>query len=60
MLDAYVIEEIKRREQHRERDDRPVVQVPVPTPPPDRPADRRPGEKDDDGSDRGVVIIDYN
>jgi hypothetical protein len=30
MLDAYVIEEIKRREQHRERDDRPTVQVPVP------------------------------
>jgi len=60
MLDAYVIEEIKRREQHRERDDRPVVQVPVPPPPPDRPADRRPGERDDDGPDRGVVIIDYN
>ncbi len=56
MLDAYVIEEIKRRERQRERDDRPVVQVPVPPPPPDR----RPGEKDDDGPDRGVVIIDYN
>ncbi|MCM2334475.1 MAG: hypothetical protein NDI82_11090 [Anaeromyxobacteraceae bacterium] len=55
MLDAYVIEEIKRRERQRERDDRPVVQVPVPPPP-----DRRPDEKDDDGSDRGVVIIDYN
>jgi len=56
MLDAYVIEEIKRRERQRERDDRPVVQVPVPPPPPDG----SPGQADDDGSDRGVVIIDYN
>ena len=56
MLDAYVIEEIKRRERHRERDDRPVVQIPVPPPP----EERRPDEKDDDGTgDRGVVIIDY-
>jgi len=56
MLDAYVIEEIKRRERHRERDDRPVVQIPVPQPP----EERRPDEKDDDGTgDRGVVIIDY-
>jgi hypothetical protein len=55
MLDAYVIEEIKRREQHRERDDRPVVQIPLPPPPP-------PDGRDDDGGDqdRGVVIIDYN
>jgi hypothetical protein len=56
MLDAYVIEEIKRRERQRERDDRPAIQVPVPPPPepgrrPDRPAE---------GGDRGVVIIDYD
>ncbi len=56
MLDAYVIEEIKRRERQRELDDRPVVQVPLPSPPPDRGPDR----KDDDGADRGVVIIDYS
>jgi hypothetical protein len=55
MLDAYVIEEIKRRERERERDDRPAIQVPVPPPMPDR----GPGGKDDDGTDRGVVIIDY-
>jgi hypothetical protein len=56
MLDAYVIEEIKRRESHRDRDDRPVVQIPVPAP--SAPPDRQPD--DDEGSDRGVVIIDYN
>jgi hypothetical protein len=54
MLDAYVIEEIKRRERTRDRDDRPVVQIPVPTPP-ERPDDG----KDEDPGDRGVVIIDY-
>jgi len=58
MLDAYVIEEIKRREQQRERDDRPVVQIPVP-PPPASP-DHRPDGRDDDADDRGVVIIDYS
>ena len=56
MLDAYVIEEIKRREIQRDRDDRPVVQIPVP--PPSTPPDRKPD--DDEGGDRGVVIIDYN
>jgi hypothetical protein len=57
MLDAYVIEEIKRRERERERDDRPAIELPVPPPaPPDGPRDS--GEHDD-GGDRGVVIIDY-
>jgi len=56
MLDAYVIEEIKRRERERGRDERPAIELPVPPPaPPDAP--RGPGEKDD--RDRGVVIIDY-
>jgi len=54
MLDAYVIEEIKRRDRRHERDDRPVVQIPVPSP-----DERPPAEKDRDGGDRGVVIIDY-
>jgi hypothetical protein len=60
MLDAYVIEEIKRREREKGRDDRPVVELPVPAPPPDR----APGEADDgegdEKRDRGVVIIDYS
>jgi hypothetical protein len=55
MLDAYVIEEIKRREREKGRDERPVVELPVPPPAPGRPPDR-----DDDGDDRGVVIIDYS
>jgi len=56
MLDAYVIEEIKRRERQRERDDRPAVELPLPAPPPGHEPD---SDKDDRG-DRGVVIIDYS
>jgi hypothetical protein len=57
MLDAYVIEEIKRRERERSHDERPAVELPLPPPPPsDGPRDR-----DEDGrGDRGVVIIDYS
>ena len=62
MLDAYVIEEIKRRERDRSRDDRPAAELPVPPPNHRRPErddsarPERPGRDDD----RGVVIIDYS
>jgi hypothetical protein len=56
MLDAYVIEEIKRRERDKSRDDRPAIELPVPPPVPGRPPER----DDDEGRDRGVVIIDYS
>jgi hypothetical protein len=56
MLDAFIIEEIKRREREEGRDDRPVVELPVPAPPPE--ADREDRDKRD-RPDRGVVIIDY-
>ncbi len=57
MLDAYVIEEIKRRERQRERDDRPVVELPLPPPAP--PGGAEGGDRDRK-DDRGVVIIDYS
>ncbi len=57
MLDAYVIEEIKRREREKGRDDRPVVELPLPPSAPERAPD--PDESDGNG-DRGVVIIDYS
>jgi hypothetical protein len=56
MLDAYVIEEIKRRERGRDRDERPSVELPVPPPP----APTQDGRDDDHKDDRGVVIIDYS
>ncbi len=57
MLDAYVIEEIRRRERDKGRGERPAIELPVPQPPPGRPPDR---EEDDGGDDHGVVIIDYS
>ncbi len=58
MLDAFVIEEIKRRERESSRDDRPAVELPVP---PREPAHSDEG-KGDGGStpDHGVIIIDYS
>ncbi|HTN52110.1 MAG TPA: hypothetical protein VML50_06875 [Anaeromyxobacter sp.] len=58
MLDAYVIEEIKRRERERSQDDRPVVELPVPTAPAQ--PSSRPDQEDGGDQDRGVVIIDYS
>jgi hypothetical protein len=57
MLDAYVIDEIKRREQGRgrEHDKRPTAEIPPPGPPAP-PPEKQPGGSD---GDRGVVIIDY-
>jgi hypothetical protein len=57
MLDAYVIDEIKRRERERSRDDRPAIELPLPAPPPPGEA---PPRDEDDRRDRGVVIIDYS
>lgn len=55
MLDAYVIEEIKRRERERAREERPVIELPLP-PGPGKAPERDEGEP----GERGVVIIDYS
>ena len=57
MLDAYVIEEIKRRERDKRVDERPVIELPLPAPSPSKAPDRH---DDDEGGDHGVVIIDYS
>lgn len=56
MLDAFIIEEIKRRERHRREDDRPVVELPLPGPG-DRPK-RQSDTDEDEKPQRGVVVID--
>lgn len=56
MLDAYIIEEIKRREHEEIADDRPVVELPIPQPPP-QPAHH---DEQPDRDRGGVVIIDYS
>jgi hypothetical protein len=57
MLDAYVIEEIRRRDRGQQREDRPVVELPVPTRPERAPSREN---EDDDRGPGGVVIIDYS
>lgn len=56
MLDAFIIEEIKRRERNREDRERPVLEIPLPGPD-DRPR-RRSDAEDDEKPPRGVIVID--
>lgn len=58
MLDAYVIEEIKRREAERQKQDRarPVLEIPVRSPDDDDDEDRK-SERDDGPRPGGVVQI---
>ncbi|MBN8232781.1 MULTISPECIES: hypothetical protein [Corallococcus] len=56
MLDAFIIEEIKRRERLRREDyERPVVELPLPAPD-DRPQRRT--DTEEEKPSRGVVVID--
>jgi hypothetical protein len=59
MLDAYIIEEIKRREEEkrrREESQRPALEIPLY--PPD--ADSNPAKREEETPQRGVIIIDYS
>jgi hypothetical protein len=56
MLDAFVIEEIRRRERERGREERTGVQIPAPDPA--MPSDDEKPPEPPPGSG-GVIIIDY-
>jgi len=56
MLDAFIIEEIRRREQDRD-DRRPRLELPIHEQPTQRQNDR---SERDEAPQRGVVIIDYS
>ena len=55
MLDAFIIEEIKRRERMREERERPAIELPLPAPD-DRV--RRRSDSEEEKPQRGVVVID--
>jgi hypothetical protein len=59
MLEPWIIDEIRRREEERRRGDRPQLELPVPDPrwPSDPDGDRGRGERGDKAPERGVVII---
>jgi hypothetical protein len=55
MLEPWIIEEIRRREEERRRQERPQLELPVPPmEDEDRGNERKP---DEDKTERGVVII---
>jgi hypothetical protein len=56
MLDAFIIEEIKKREREQENQ-RPRIELPLPEP---RPQRQNEGREDDEQPERGVIIIDYS
>ena len=59
MLDAFIIEEIKRkRREERERAERPSIQLPLPVYP-ENEEENRPGREPEKPS-RGVIIIDLS
>lgn len=53
MLPPFIIDQIRRREEEERRHERPVVELPLPSP--TGPREQRPR---DDEPRRGVVIID--
>ena len=60
MLDAFIIEELKKREQRRREDRRPCVEIPLDDErPPECDQDEIDTEEEEDDEDRGVIIIDY-
>ena len=58
MLDAYIIEELRRQDERHRDLRRPVLEIPKDEPidGPDEPDD---DDDDDESEDRGVIIIDY-
>lgn len=61
MLDPWIIEQIRRREEdeRRHRHERPTVEMPEFPPVSRRDHDRYDEDREEPPSDRGVVIIDY-
>jgi hypothetical protein len=54
MLPPFIIEQIRRREeQERARPEQPHLEIP-----PERPMPQKPASPAEDGSQRGVVVID--
>jgi hypothetical protein len=59
MLEPWIIDEIRRREEERRQGDRPQLELPVPESrwPPDGDPRRDDDEQGDKAPERGVVII---
>jgi len=56
MLDPWIIEEIRRREESDRRDEQPVLEIPLRRP---EEEDERTEVREEDEVERGVVIVDF-
>jgi hypothetical protein len=54
MLDPWIIEEIRKQEDLDQREDRPVIEIPIGCP-----EEEVEQVKEDDKVERGVVIVDF-
>ena len=54
MLDPWIIEEIRRREESDHRSEQPVLEMPLP-----RPEEEDQAVRDEDEVERGVAIVDF-
>jgi hypothetical protein len=59
MLDAYIIERIRREQERTRESQRPALRIPAPEPYDPRDDERPAGRPREDGERRGSVIIDY-
>ncbi len=57
MLEPWIIDEIRRREEERRRGDRPQLELPVPDPSWPNEGDKNQRDQGDKAPERGVVII---
>tara|TARA_Y100000310_G_scaffold91693_4_gene89164 strand:+ start:2126 stop:2311 length:186 start_codon:yes stop_codon:yes gene_type:complete len=59
MLEAYIIDQIRKREERERQDQRPSIQLPVGPPPGwwEREEERRRQEQEPEDTDRGVIVI---
>lgn len=57
MLDAFIIEQIRRRER-AEKDDRPVLELPLPLGQEEDRRERRGYPEQKEEGERGVIVID--
>jgi len=59
MLDPWIIEEIRKREDLDRREERPVLEIPMDHPQEPDPAATEEVSPDKDEVDRGVVIVEF-
>ena len=58
MLDAFIIEQIRKREERAREQQRPFLELPLPSQPRPENGDEAPQKREEE-PDRGVIVIDF-